>query len=435
MVRYDLLQLSLLCAVGFIGCTTGANDPRDTASAGVALTEEETIFLRTMWPLPALPASPTNAYADDPWAVQLGHYLFFEPGLSRDGDVSCSTCHIPELGWSDGLRLGEGIDQVDRHTPTIVNAGYSRWSFWDGRCDTLWCQAVTPFEDQREMGSNRLRLAHTIDGDRDLRRAYIETFGPLPDMTDWPLDARPVPGDHLHEDHQAWISLTPDQQDEATTVLVNVGKALEAFERTIVSRDSPFDRFAEALLVDGDPDNGHISSAAQRGLQLFIGEAQCHFCHAGPGFTNREFANIGMGARDWLDPEDRGRLDGIIDLWDNPFRGDGEFSDDPDAGALKLENLSTTGEQSGQFKVPTLRDVALHPPYMHGGQFDTLEAAVEHYGSVVETPQFGHREDLLNDLSLSEGQVQDLVAFLEALTGAPLPEATTRQPESPLFSP
>ena len=175
--------------------------------------------------------------------------------------------------------------------------------------------------------------------------------------------------------------MSPDQQDDATTVLVNVGKALEAFERTIVSRDSPFDRFAEALLVDGDPDNGHISSTAQRGLQLFIGEAQCHFCHAGPGFTNREFANIGMGARDWLDPEDRGRLDGIIDLWDNPFRGDGEFSDDPDAGALKLENLSTTGEQSGQFKVPTLRDVALHPPYMHGGQFDTLEAAVEHYGA------------------------------------------------------
>ena len=93
----------------------------------------------------------------------------------------------PRVDWSDGLRLGAGIDQVDRHTPTIVNAGYSRWSFWDGRCDTLWCQAVTPFEDQREMGSNRLRLAHTIDGDRDLRLAYIETFGPLPDMTDWLL--------------------------------------------------------------------------------------------------------------------------------------------------------------------------------------------------------------------------------------------------------
>ena len=122
-------------------------------------------------------------------------------------------------------------------------------------------------------------------------------------------------------------------------------------------------------------------------------------------------------------------------MWDNPFRGDGSFSDDPDAGSIKLENLATTGEQAGQFKVPTLRDVALHPPYMHGGQFETLEAAVEHYGTVTETPLFGHREDLLTDVSLTEAEVQDLVAFLEALTGVPLSQTMTRQPESPLFSP
>lgn len=435
MVRHDLLQLILLCAVGVAGCASEDPDSRERGDRDVSLTAEETLFLRTMWPLPALPPSPTNAYADDPWAIQLGHYLFFEPELSRDGDVSCATCHIPDLGWSDGLRLGEGIEQVDMHTPSLINAGHSRWSFWDGRCDTLWCQAVAPFEDQREMGSNRLRLAHTIDGDPELRRAYVETFGPLPDMSDWPLDGRPVPGDPTHEEHQAWASLNPEQQHDASTVMVNLGKALEAFERTIVSRDSPFDRFAEALLVDGDPDNGHLSSAAKRGLRLFIGDAQCHFCHAGPGFTNREFANIGLGGRDWLDPEERGRLDGVIALWDNPFRGDGSFSDDPDAGSIKLENLATTGEQAGQFKVPTLRDVALHPPYMHGGQFETLEAAVEHYGTVTETPLFGHREDLLTDVSLTEAEVQDLVAFLEALTGVPLSQTMTRQPESPLFSP
>ena len=435
MVRHHLLQLGLLGTSAFIGCKSEGLDAPAAADARVTFTSDELLQLRTMWPLPALPASPTNDYADDPWAAHLGQYLFFEESLSSSGDVSCATCHIPELGWSDGLRLGQGIDQVDRHTPTLVNAGYSRWSFWDGRCDTLWCQAVAPFEDVREMGTNRLRMAHTIAGDTTLRRAYTETFGSFPDVSRWPLDGRPVAGDSMHEEQLAWAELTPEDQHAATEVLVNVGKAIEAYERTIVSRDSPFDRFAESLLVEGDADNGHLSQSAQRGLRLFIGEAQCHFCHAGPNFTNREFANVGLAARDWLSDDDRGRLDGIIDLWDSPFRGDGEFSDDPEAGAIKLANLATTGEQAGQFKVPTLRDVALHPPYMHGGQFDTLEATVDHYGTVTETAQFGHREDLLNNLSLSDDEVQDLVAFLEALTGSPLPDEQTQQPESPLFSP
>ena len=436
MVRRHLLRLSLLASGAFFGCSRSDDPsaPNDTA-APHSFTESEAAVLQTMWPLPSLPASPTNAYADDPWAIQLGQYLFFDTGLSASGDIACSSCHDPRSGWSDGLKLGEGTATGDRHTMSLFNVGYNRWSYWDGRCDTLWCQAISPIEDEREMGNNRVRLAHQLTHDPLLNQAYRETFGPLPDVSSWPANARPMPNEEDHEDHQAWLSLTPDEQDAANRVLANIGKSLAAYERTIISRDSPFDQFAEAMLVDGDPNNDVLSNSARRGLSLFIGKAQCHFCHAGAAFTNQEFANIGLADRPWLLPADRGRIDGIFDLRDNPFRGDGRYSDDPITGAIKIANLTTTGEQEGQFKVPSLRSIALSPPYMHGGHFDTLDEAVRHYGDVVETPALGHREDMLQTLELSDSEIADIVAFLESLTGAELPDSITTQPESAIYTP
>ena len=435
MVRRHLLRLSLAVTGGTAACSSGdSNDTHRRDVPDVEFTAEQTLQLRTMWPLPAVPDSPTNAHADDPWAAQLGHYLFFDAGLSRDGDLSCASCHIPDQGWSDGLRLGEGVETVDRHTMSLYNSGHSRWAYWDGRCDTLWCQAIEPIEDPRELANSRVGLVHHLRNDAALSQAYRVTFGPLPDTTNWPAHGRPVPGDDSHADQLAWNALNSSEQAAANEVLVNVAKSIAAFERTLVSRNSAFDRFAEALLVDGDEANGHLSQSAQRGLELFIGKGRCHFCHAGPGFTNQEFANVGLADRTWLQPADRGRVQGIVQLRDNPFRGDGLHSDDPATGAVKLQHLTTTGEQEGQFKVPSLRSVALSPPYMHGGHFDTLEEAVRHYGEVVEFPELGHREDLLQDLELSDEEVIDLVAFLESLTGEPLPEELTHQPESPLVS-
>jgi cytochrome c peroxidase len=391
--------------------------------------------LRTMWPLPDVTADPTNMYAEDPWAIQLGQYLFFDEGLSSSGDVSCASCHDPSQGWSDGLKLSEGISQVDRHSMPLFNTASNRWFFWDGRCDTQWCQALQPIEDSTEMGSNRLAMGHYLANDESLSEAYRETFGELPDMSSWPSDGRPVLGEPEHPDTVAWMSMNPEAQNEANLLFTNVGKAIAAFERKIVSRDSAYDRFAEALLVDGETNEDHMSASAIRGLQLFIGDAKCHFCHAGPNFTNREFANIGLGERAWLPSGDQGRLTGIMSLLENPFRGDGPYSDAAESGIEKLAYLTTSGEQQGQFKVPSLRSVALTAPFMHGGHFDTLEQVVRHYSEVNEYPEFGHREDLLLDLSINDQQIADVGAFLEALTGAPLPDELRSQPESPLFTP
>ena len=285
MVRCDLLRLTPLWLLGCVAKPSPSNPVVDTADSTMVTTEfsvEEIQMLRTMWPLPDVTADPTNRYADDPWAIQLGQYLFFDEGLSSTEDVSCATCHDPSQGWSDGLKLSEGISEVERHSMQLFNTANNRWFFWDGRCDTQWCQALQPLEDRTEMGSNRLAVGHYVANDEALSDAYRQTFGELPDMSSWPSDGRPVPNEPDHPDTVAWMTMTPEAQTEANLLFANVGKAIAAFERKIVSRDSAYDRFAETLLVDGEMTEDHMSASAIRGLQLFIGDAQCHFCHAGP---------------------------------------------------------------------------------------------------------------------------------------------------------
>ena len=411
----------------------------DTALLGEDkhFSQQQLLELRQHWPLPEVPEDPTNAFADDPFAQHFGQYLFYDPRFSKTGEVSCASCHDPATGWSDGQRLAETLDVVNRHTISLWNAGYTRWSFWDGRCDSLWCQAIEPFETDAEMGGNRLAMLRTVVGDPELRFAYEDLFGALPDVSDasrFPPNARP----HEDADHplnRAWLGMRPEDREEVERFLSNVGKAIAAFERRIVSRDAPFDTFAQALLTDEDPTGEGleaISDAAARGLKLFLGEAACHFCHDGPNFTNQEFANVGLSVPTWMESGDRGRLEGVIAVRDAIFNGVGPYSDDPEFAAEKLLYLTIENEQEGQFKVPTLRNVESHPPYFHGGHAQTLEDAVRHYGRPeAEFPEYGHREDLLLDVLLSEDQVEDIAAFLRTLSSGPASPELSVQPELP----
>lgn len=417
---------------------TGGHDTADTTAEVALYTAEERAIISSLTSLGPPPPDHTNAVGDDPDAVALGQWLYFDPALSVDGSVSCATCHDPALGFSDGLQLSQGVGQTQRHAPTLWNGAYNRWFYWDGRCDSLWCQALKPIEHPDEMGSSRLALAHRLHAEGDLREAYENLFGTMPELSDearFPQEGRPVPEDPDDPMNIAWEGMDAADQVAISTVFANAGKAIAAYERRLLTGAAPLDEYVAILDAQGEDAaraSGVLSEAAERGLKLFAGDARCHFCHAGPNLSNGEFHNIGLGNQDWLQDNDPGRYDGISRLLEDPFRGTGSYSDDPEAAALKLEHLVIGPEQLGQFKVPTLRNVAQSPPYMHGGQLETLADVVRFYNELDQEVTIGHREELLVPLALDEQDVGDIVAFLEALTG-PGPEAALlAAPDSPL---
>lgn len=383
-------------------------------------------------PVPAV--DPTNAVSDDPAAQRLGQYLFFDTGLSGSGDHSCASCHKPEHGFADPERFSTTENTVERHTPTVVNSGYNRWFYWDGRCDSLWCQAAGPIEDVDEHGSNRLAVAHHIHSDGALADAYTAIFGPLPDLDDtvrFPLNAMPTadPADPLGV---AWAAMDEDDAASATEVFINVTKAIGAYEAQLVQGDAPFDELLDAF-EDGDPTGGTaLSDAAKAGAALFVGDANCWACHSGPLFTNKEFHNVALPAVDGLDNESPGRHTGIDALLSNPFNSWGAYSDDVTGAEEKLGHLVQSPEQLGTFKTPGLRNLLDTAPYMHGGHFETLTEVVQHYSDMDDPPLIGHREELLLPQLWTEEEVAQVVAFLESLQGTPIDGALLSQPDSPL---
>ena len=383
----------------------------------------------------AIPAvDPTNAVSDDPAAQRLGQYLFFDTGLSGSGEHSCASCHKPEYGFADPEQFSTTENTVERHTPTVVNSGYNRWFYWDGRCDSLWCQAAGPIEDPDEHGSNRLAVAHHIYGDEALTEAYVAIFGDLPDLSDtdrFPLNAMPTedPTDPLGA---AWDAMDEADASLATEVLVNVTKAIAAYEAQLVQGDAPFDELLDAF-EDGDWTGGTaLSEDAKAGAALFVGDSNCWACHSGPTFTNKEFHNVALPAIDGLDNESEGRYTGIDDLLSSPFNSWGEHSDDVTGAEEKLGHLVQSPEQLGTFKTPSLRNLMDTAPYMHGGHFSTLTEVVQHYSEMDDPPLVGHREELLLPQLWTDEEVAQVVAFLESLQGAPIDPALLSQPDSPL---
>lgn len=434
------VRLGGVLALVTAGC--GSDDlamPTDAPMDDAGLTESDVARLRTFWPLPAVPVDPTNAVADDPWAQHFGQYLFFETSFSSTGTISCASCHDPSRGWADAQRFSNTIAPTGRHAQSILNTAYNRWQFWDGRCDTQWCQAAKPFEDAAEMGGDRVSIVRTVHDDPAMHEAYVDIFGPLPDMDDrrrFPEAARPATGERVDDLDAAWEDMLPEDRREVSRAFTNLAKAIAAFERRLVSRDSDFDRWARAMLLDdSDADRELLSVEARRGYKHFIGDGLCIGCHTGPTFSNQEFHNVGLGSRPWLTEGDDGRVGGILKVRAEPFNGAGIYSDDPDFGAIKLDYLVITPEQEGQFKTPGLRDLPDTGPYMHGGHLDTLEEVVRNYIVQEEEPPIGHAEELIALITMEESDIPDVVAFLATLQGAPVDEALTRQPDDPRYSP
>jgi cytochrome c peroxidase len=300
--------------------------------------------------LPPVPIPPGNPETEE--TIALGRRLFYDKKLSRDNTVACATCHDPQTGFTDGKphSVGVGGKFGVRNAPTVVNAAYMPLLFWDGRSPSLEAQSAMPIANPIEMGQGHDILVSHLNADPEYKAAFQRAFGPGP------------------------------------ATLGKVEKAIASFERTLISGNSPFDRY------EYGGDKKAMSPAAIRGLQVFLNpqEGNCAACHTiGPKyalFTDGKFHNTGAG------------VDGEGNLLDV-----GRFAE------TKLE------ADKGAFKTPTLRNVALSAPYMHDGSLKTLKDVVDFYaGGGNSNPE---QDPQMKKISLTGPERADLVAFLESLNG------------------
>ena len=346
------------------------------------------------WRLPSeLPPARGNRYADDPRAAALGRTIFFDTGFATVPGVSCASCHLPDEEFAESRATSEVIPGVPggRNSPSLLVVAWNEgfW-FWDGRADSLWSQPLFAFENDIEMATTRLSIAHRIHETATYRDAYEAIFGALPDLTDAArFPPTGMPGD------PSWEGMAEADRVAIDGVVANVGKALEAYMRRLATGPSRMDRF-----LDGD--RAALSADERRGFARFI-ESGCVACHDGPMLTDDGF-HVAM-----MEATDRGRAAGIETLLSSPFSSAGPHFDADAGGALPLP-LGPTAEDERAFRTPSLRNVTLTAPYTHDGE-RTLDA-------ILRTPSFFYER----------GDEVVIAAFLEALVGDPPPVEWTTPP-------
>ena len=430
-VRRALAALAGGLLAGIMACRA---EPTPTDDRTL-FTPEELAAIYRHSPLGPVPADPSDRVADDPRAAALGQFLFFDSRLSANGRVSCASCHQASYGFTDGKTVASGLGAGIRNSPTVVNAAYNQWFFLDGRSDSLWSQALQPIENPVEMGSDRLHIVLVVAQDPAVRDSYEQVFGPMPDFSTIHLRATHArPGaDSGALEVRAWNELPPGDRQAINRTFTNLGKAIEAYERRLVSQPAPFDRYVTALKRGDRLAQRDLSPAAIRGLKLFVGAARCELCHSGPTFSDGQFHNLGLAAA-----QDPGRAVGIRLLHADPFNSGGAFSDAPYESSRRdrLSFLPDPNSQLGAFKTPSLREVSRTTPYMHDGRFASLEQVLSFYAGDAPLRPHGataaQRERTLDLIPrLNPAQKLDLVAFLCALTGPALPADLTHAPAHP----
>lgn len=361
------------------------------------------------------PPSPSNRVADHPEAARLGEKLFFDHRLSGNGTLSCASCHQPDRYFTDGLPRGVGINKSGRNTPTVVGAAFLSWFYWDGRRDSLWSQALVPFEAADEMGSSRTAVVRLIGQNPGYRSQYERIFGAFPTAVlspalpehAGPLGAKPT--------RDAWHRIGRRDAQVINAIYANLGKAIAAYERTLPLPVTRFDRYVEAVLAGDAEADALLTTEERNGLELFLDSERthCQRCHNGPWFTNGGFHNIGTGNFSG-ENLDFGRVFGVRSVVMDEFNCVGPYSDaTPDQCAeLRFLNRSTHVPLEGAFKVPSLRNLTATAPYMHDGRFPDLESVLAFYR---RPPGEGTTHEL-PELDLSEDEARQLVAFLESLS-------------------
>jgi cytochrome c peroxidase len=308
--------------------------------------------------------------------IALGRKLYFDTRLSKDGTLACATCHDVSRGFTDHRSVSEGIgDHLGkRSAPTTMNAAMMQTQFWDGRAPSLDEQAQLPILNPIEMGHPDAASAMAaVNTDHAYQGLFQKAYGRAPNYDD-------------------------------------LGRAIASFERTLIFLDAPFDRFAAG-------DRTALSAAAQRGLELFNGKARCVSCHminsSNPLGTDNRFHNIGVSARKQNFEALASQALGILKQNSDPQALD-KLALETDMSELGRFLVSKQREDIGSFKTEQLRNVGLTAPYMHDGSLHTLWDVVDHYNKGGETNAY--LDGGIEPLNLSENEINDVVAFLFALT-------------------
>ena len=371
---YLLLTGCLLLAV-----STGTVDALEFSES-----ERGLIAQHGPWP-PPLPRDSSNAVSGNTSAIRLGEMLFFDHALGNDSKLACASCHDPGRGFTDGRKTGHGRRQLTRNTTSLLNLKANRWFGWGGENDSLWAQSIRPILALDEMAATPTLVWEVLLGRERYRQYYESAFGTLL------------------------------QTDPAEQVLVNAGKALAAYQETLLSPRSAFDDFRDALLAGDRAGIEAYPPSAQRGLKIFIGKGRCNICHFGPKFSNGEFGDVGIP---YFIPGgvDGGRYHGIQQLRSNPYNRLGKFNDgDAQENAIGTRQVRLLQRNWGEFRVPGLRGVALTAPYMHNGSLATLRDVIRHYSKIDEERLHRDGEKILRPLNLDDSEIDDLVAFLRSL--------------------
>lgn len=378
------ILLFTLGAITLLSCARDTATTTATGNSPPTKTKATTSSGNPLLGLPPLPVPADNPQT--PAKIALGDKLFHDARFSADGKVSCATCHADDKAFTDNLRVSTGHHglQGTRNAPTVLNAAFYTSQFWDGREPDLEGQSKQPFVNPVEGGlPNHEPILDIVRNDPAYKNAFETVFG--------------AGGKQLTLDH--------------------VAKAIASFERTVISGDSPFDQY-----YFGDNKNA-MTDAQRRGFDLFLGQGRCVSCHTIEQdhalFTDNRFHNIGVGinaiqqdvprlATAFLEAKNQGGEVDVIVLTDKKSSELGRFA--------VTDNIT----EIGAFKTPTLRNIALTAPYMHDGSLKTLKEVIIHYNNGGVTPANAQVNDFLSGgirpLNLTDAQIDDLVAFLEALT-------------------
>ncbi|MFZ5824065.1 MAG: cytochrome-c peroxidase [Bacillota bacterium] len=367
------LWLTTLAAAALLTLTACSSKPEPSLGEGEM----------KLGPLPPVSAPPDNPTT--PEKVELGKVLYWDGRLSGDLSTPCAVCHLPEKGWGDGNSMSRGYPGTKhwRNSQTVLNSAYYVKLFWAGEVTSLEAQANSAATGNvagnadKQMAEERLRQVP------EYLKRWQEVFGHEP----------------------TW--------DTAM-------KAIAAFERTIVSKNVPFDKYAQG-------DKNAISTTAKEGLALFTGKANCIQCHNGAFFTNQSFAAIGTPRNPELDTDAQRQITLRFQHYGRGMDEDEYRKADRDLG---LFYVTKREEDKHKFRVPTLREVSITGPYMHNGVFKTLEEVVAFYNQGGgDVP---NKDPRIKPLNLTSKEQKALVEFLKTLTGDPI---IVERPELPPYAP